>query len=117
MVAVDELILSMAIFCPAIDALDIPKGLLLLSVCKFSSATTVTVITSPDVAKVDVALLDATVIEFVPGAVLSKVILLPDKIAVACVPWFPARSVKSMVNATVPLASSESMVFVAVNVS
>ena len=56
-------------------------------------------------------------IEFVPGAVLSKVILLPDKIAVACVPWFPAKSVKSIVNATVPLASSESMVFVAVNVS
>ena len=39
--------------------------------------------TSPFLARVDVPLLDATVILFVPGTVLSKVTLLPDKMAVA----------------------------------
>ena len=58
-------------------------------------------------------LLDATVMLLVPGSVLSKVTLLPDRIEVACVPWFPARSKKSMVKTTVPFPSSESMTFVA----
>ena len=64
----------------------IPQGFSPSFVCRFSFATTVTVITSPFVARVEVELLDATAIEFVPGSVLSYVTLLPDRIEVACVP-------------------------------